>query len=144
MSGNPPPSPPPPYSAVDNGYPVKGAAPYPETDAGPQPVQSAPVYSAPPPSMNADINHTRVIQLPPIVIQVFHIFSYIKTFIFVHVHIWKNSYFLCVLHIHQYSICLGRFYTWRTEFHRYLFQTPLYGPFPVETDCRYCNVSCIS
>lgn len=77
MSGNPPPSPPPPYSAVDSVYPVKGTAPYPEADVGPQPVQNTPAYSAPPP-MNADINHTRVIQLPPIVIQVGFLVSYMK------------------------------------------------------------------
>ncbi|KAE9549493.1 hypothetical protein FO519_007289 [Halicephalobus sp. NKZ332] len=91
MSENPPPpSPPPPYSAVEHSYPVKGTAPYPEIDAGPQPVQNGPGYPAPPP-MNADINHTRVIQLPPIVIQ-----------------------------------------------------TPLYGPYPVETDCRYCNAHIVT
>lgn len=81
-------SPPPPYSETDSHYPVKGTAPYPETDTIPQPLQANNLGIPPPSSMSADINHTRVIQLPPIVIQ-----------------------------------------------------TPLYGAFPVETDCRYCNVS---
>lgn len=80
-------SPPPPYSENDS-YPTKGAPPYPEANTGPIPTPPQNNVQYPQAQMNADINHTRVIQLPPIVIQ-----------------------------------------------------TPLFGAFPVETDCRYCNVS---
>uniref|UniRef100_A0AC34QZH0 LITAF domain-containing protein n=1 Tax=Panagrolaimus sp. JU765 TaxID=591449 RepID=A0AC34QZH0_9BILA len=84
-------SPPPPYSETDSQYPVKGTTPYPETDTLPQPLQANNLGVPPPSSMSADINHTRVIQLPPIVIQ-----------------------------------------------------TPLFGAFPVETDCRYCNAHIVT